>query len=70
MPVTDVSPSPSDGHDGPVRGMSWHRRRIRRARRRSRGSAPEPPARVAQASKGRIPSIRRVVVFSPANRGL
>jgi hypothetical protein len=62
MRATDPS---SSAHD-PVTAMSWHRRRIRRARRRSRESAPQPVSRVAtQAPEVIKPLIRRLVVFVP-----
>jgi hypothetical protein len=56
----------SSAHDDLVTAMSWHRRRIRRARRRSQGSAPQPVTRVAtQAPEAAKPLIRRLVVFVP-----
>ena len=56
----------SPEHDDPVTAMNWHRRRIRRARRRSRGSSPRPVSRVAaQPSEPRKPLVRRLVVFVP-----
>jgi hypothetical protein len=59
----DPHPSSAD-HDRPIAAMTWHRRRIRRARHH-RESAPQPVTRAAQASDGRSPVIRRLVVFVP-----
>jgi hypothetical protein len=55
----------SSAHNDAVTAMSWHRRRIRRARRRGQGSAPQPVTRVAQVPDAAKPLIRRLVVFVP-----
>jgi hypothetical protein len=64
MRATSVRTS-SSAHDDPITAMSWHRRRIRRARRRNGQSAPQTVTRVAQDSGNRSPLIRRLVVFVP-----
>jgi hypothetical protein len=65
MRVTNVSDSSSETHDGRVAVMSWRRRRIRRARRRSREYAPRSGGAITRASNAGRPSIRRLVVFVP-----
>lgn len=64
MRVTRVSLSSSAAHGRRVAAMSWHRRRIRRARR-LRESAPQPLAAATPAPDAGRPSIRRLVVFVP-----
>jgi hypothetical protein len=62
--MTNVLHPSSAEHDRPITAMTWHRRRIRRARQR-RESAPRPVARVAQERDAGSPVIRRLVVFVP-----
>ena len=79
MSATNLRHPSSAAHDDPLAAMTWHRRRIRRARR-NRESAPQPIARVAQSPDGGKaltdtrgaqaqeagrPLIRRLVVFVP-----
>lgn len=64
--------SASSSADQSIKAMSWHRRRIRRARRRNQDSAPAATIRLAApepftppAPEARRPLIRRLVVFVP-----
>ena len=65
--MTSVTRPPSAEHEQPITSMTWHRRRIRRARQR-RESAPQPVARVAQEPDTGRTAIRRLVVFVPRTK--
>jgi hypothetical protein len=65
MRVINARHPSSEARDRAIAVMGWHRRRIRRARRRIRESGPQTRAPITRASNASSASIRRLVVFVP-----